>query len=608
MCGIAGIISLNNKKLDVSVIKDMTDIIQHRGPDSYGEYSNSTRSVVLGHRRLSIIDLSDSGKQPMEFYDLIITYNGEIYNYIELRVELTSLGYFFKTNTDTEVIIAAYKEWGTNCVNKFNGMWAFAIYDKPAEIVFCSRDRYGIKPFYYTLFNDNFYFASEIKCFTTIPGWKSKLNDSRAFDYLNSGFLSHTEETLFQDVYELKGGHNCIINIQTKDIKKYFYYDSSIFQCDSEFLNQKETIKKFHDLMTDSVRIALRSDVKVGSALSGGLDSSTIVAIINKIFKEQKKENLQECISACYQKNDINIDESKYIDSLSEHTSINVHKVFPTWEKFIIDLDNMVWFQDEPIPTMSIFAQYCVFEEAKRQNIKVMLDGQGADEILAGYESFYRPYFINLFLKNPLKGIFSFLNYMIKHRQYPFRVISKFLLPKEDNMMFNDIFIKSVKPFKRPKDKSISMASNNHLKGFALHSLLRFEDRNSMAFSIESRVPFLDYRIVNMSLTLNDDFKINKGVRKYILREAFRDILPTSIYARFDKLGFPTPQERWTSENAVYVHDLFVDSIKSFPKIFSSEILRNSKKRLEERDKDFVFFVWRVINFKKWVDKFSVVV
>jgi asparagine synthase (glutamine-hydrolysing) len=373
MCGIVGIISMSNNNLDISFIKDMADIIKHRGPDSYGEYSNSIKSVLFGHRRLSIIDLSESGKQPMEFHDLVITYNGEIYNYIELRDELISLGYSFTTNTDTEIILSAYKQWGFACVNRFNGMWSFAIYDKSAEIVFCSRDRYGIKPFYYTLFNNDFYFASEIKCFTTLPNWKSKLNESRAYDFLNSGYLSHTEETLFQDVYELRGGYNYIINIETKEINKYLYYDPSVFQSDKDYLNEKETIKSFKDLMTDSIKIALRSDVKVGSALSGGLDSSIIVAVINKIFKEHKKENLQECISACYPNNEKNIDESKYIDSLSNLISINVHKVFPNWEKFLIDLDKMVWHQDEPIPTMSIFAQYCVFEEAQKQNIKVML-------------------------------------------------------------------------------------------------------------------------------------------------------------------------------------------------------------------------------------------
>jgi asparagine synthase (glutamine-hydrolysing) len=606
MCGIAGVIAIKNSLINESVVLKMTDVIKHRGPDSCGEYINTDCTVVFGHRRLSILDLSEFGSQPMEFNESVITYNGEIYNYIELRDELVKLGNSFYTNTDTEVILAAYKEWGYSCIERFNGMWAFAIYDKSKDIVFCSRDRYGIKPFYYTYFNGDFYFASEIKCFTILQDWISTLNHSKAYDFLNSGYLSHSEETLFKDVFELRGGYNYIINVKTKESNKYMYYDTSVFQSDSFFANEEQTVTKFKQLLTDAIKISLRSDVNVGSALSGGLDSSTIVAVINKLLKDEKKEGLQECISACYENNEVNVDESKYIDSLAAHTSLSVHKVFPSWDKFLDSIDKMVWFQDEPIPTMSIFAQYCVFEEAKKNNIKVMLDGQGADEILAGYESFYKPYFQTIIKKKPLHAIQSFLNYIIKHRQYPFRIIKKILNINKTKIAFKKTFLDGIQPFVRPIDSNINIASNNHIKGFALHSLLRFEDRNSMAFSIESRVPFLDYRIVNMSLLLNDEFKINKGVRKYILREAFKDILPKSIYARFDKLGFPTPQERWTLENADYVNNLFIESVKQFPQIFLEEILVGSHKKIMKKDKEFIFFVWRVINFKKWVDRFSV--
>ena len=606
MCGIAGVIAIKNSLINESVVLKMTDVIKHRGPDSCGEYINTDCTVVFGHRRLSILDLSEFGSQPMEFNESVITYNGEIYNYIELRDELVKLGNSFYTNTDTEVILAAYKEWGYSCIERFNGMWAFAIYDKSKDIVFCSRDRYGIKPFYYTYFNGDFYFASEIKCFTILQDWISTLNHSKAYDFLNSGYLSHSEETLFKDVLELRGGYNYIINVKTKESNKYMYYDTSVFQSDSFFANEEQTVTKFKQLLTDAIKISLRSDVNVGSALSGGLDSSTIVAVINKLLKDEKKEGLQECISACYENNEVNVDESKYIDSLAAHTSLSVHKVFPSWDKFLDSIDKMVWFQDEPIPTMSIFAQYCVFEEAKKNNIKVMLDGQGADEILAGYESFYKPYFQTIIKKKPLHAIQSFLNYIIKHRQYPFRIIKKILNINKTKIAFKKTFLDGIQPFVRPIDSNINIASNNHIKGFALHSLLRFEDRNSMAFSIESRVPFLDYRIVNMSLLLNDEFKINKGVRKYILREAFKDILPKSIYARFDKLGFPTPQERWTLENADYVNNLFIESVKQFPQIFLEEILVGSHKKIMKKDKEFIFFVWRVINFKKWVDRFSV--
>lgn len=606
MCGIAGIISFQSDEHLPSVVKRMTDLIAHRGPDSEGQYSAPSSQVCLGHRRLSILDLSDAGIQPMTLNQLTITYNGEVYNYIELKKELIQLGHSFKTHTDTEVILAAYAQWGASCVEKFNGMWAFVIYDAVKEQVFCSRDRYGIKPFYYTWIRHRFCFASEIKAFTTVEGWRPKMNKSRAYDFIQSGYLSHTDETLFDGVKELKGGFNILIELASEKISIYPYYDSRKITQSSAANNETETVSKFKELMSDAVRIALRSDVKVGSALSGGLDSSTIVAVANQYLRLSGKEELQECVSACYETRDKNVDESIYIDELAKEVSIKVHKVFPTWEKFMAELDRMVWHQDEPIPTMSIFAQYSVFQEAARNNIKVMLDGQGADEILAGYESFYQPYFLEKLRSSPLGFASSFINYVAKHKNYPFKALLRRLKKPVFSIDYAEGFKNTVTPFRRPTDRSIKEASDNHLQGFGLHSLLRYEDRNSMAFSIESRVPFLDYRVVKMSLELPDELKIRKGVRKFVLREAFKKDLPKMISQRYDKLGFPTPQERWTSENAEQVNELFRKAVIGLPEIFEAKMLEHSLKKLKAGEKEFVFFVWRVINLKKWIDCFKV--
>jgi asparagine synthase (glutamine-hydrolysing) len=607
MCGITGGVSLLSGFDFQPEVERMNDYIAHRGPDGKGIYIDDMHRVCFGHRRLAILDLSDLGHQPFKINDYVITYNGEVYNYLELRVELEAIGVKFFSQSDTEVILQAYIQWGDSCVNKFNGMWAFAIYNKDKNKVFCSRDRFGIKPFYYTIHRSHIYFASEIKAFLALDGWESKLNLSRANDFLTHSLISHTSETLLEGVLELRGGYNLNINLEngTYEIQQYYRYDS-IHQ-NHKGVTEKDQLIHFEFLLRDAVRISLRSDVKVGSALSGGIDSSTIVSIISEQFRVKGQEDKQECVSAVYTDLDKNIDESFFVNILAEEKQVKVHKIQPNWQHLMDNLDKMVWHQDEPIPTLSIYAQFAVFEEASNKGLIVMLDGQGADEILGGYESFYEGYFKELLRSSPFLILPSLIGYLISHKKIPFEMLFKKIFSKASQQnWFSESFSNQVKNYSRNDKKSVRGMSEDYLENFGLHSLLKFEDRNSMAFSVESRVPFLDFRVVEYALSLPTNLKIKKGIRKYILREAFKQILPKSIYSRFDKLGFPSPQERWSIENYKDITKMLNDAIKRSPQIFNLESFRDAENLIKCGDKNFIYLAWRVILFDKWSKLFKV--
>lgn len=606
MCGIAGIVSLRGNPLDKTVLQQMTEVISHRGPDGKGTLINPLASVGLGHRRLSVLDLSLRGSQPMQYGQYSITFNGEIYNYLELRDELKGHGFHFSSDTDTEVILAAYQHWGSACVTKFNGMWAFAIFDSEADIVFCSRDRFGIKPFFYYALENFLYFASEIKQFTVIKGWKAVINMNRAYDFLKENLINHTEETMFLDVYELRGGQNLLVNLKAGSFAIERYYDVEEFQ-EQGYDPAKENfeIEDFRDTLKKAVKISMRSDVKVGAALSGGIDSSIIAALTSGIVKEAG--NSIDCVSACYTGYDV--DESKYIDKIADDKTLTIHKVFPSFDDFLANMDKIVWHQDEPFSTLSIYAQYAVFKEAARQNLTVMLDGQGADEILAGYASFYKPHLAYLFEKSLIKPLKLIFDYFRLHKEHHTDLIWQHLFPKKTRSnIFTEKFIHSAQcVFIRPYENTIRECTNNMILGFGLHSLLRYEDRNSMAFSVESRVPYLDHRVVEKTLTLNNKYKIRHGVRKFILREAFKNILPRMIYKRYDKIGAATPQKSWTHEHyddfsrLLSEAEVILDGHLIKRELFTS--FKTANRALSKAD---IALAWRIILFSRWIKVFKV--
>lgn len=624
MCGIAALIS--NKKIEKTHIERMLAVIQHRGPDNVDCVYLNDGNIALGHRRLSILDLSDVGNQPMSYLSgrYWITYNGEIYNYIELRKELEFKGYRFLSNTDTEVIMAAYDCWGTECLHKFNGMWSFVIIDQVKKVAFVARDRFGVKPFYFYEDNNTIFISSEIKQLLEIPVIKVNINQQRAYDYLCWGVSDHTNETLFENIYQLRPGEAGIIELDKNFIKCdiYKWYNLKFNDFCGSF---DEAVEEFKYLFFDAVRLRLRSDVQIGSCLSGGLDSSSIVCIVNYLLKQENKEAYQKTVSAI---SDISkYDERQFINEILKSKCINGYFTLPNFDIVFENIDKITWYQDEPFGSTSIFAQWCVFDTAANNNLKVMLDGQGADEQLAGYHTFFKPRFAGLFkslqwiklveeisackkLHNygiifALKGIMAqllpdiMLNEMRKHYNNvditPDWIDLKKLQIEPQNL-FTNIGTKVT----TIRDLSISQLTCSNLQ-----RLLHYEDRNSMAHSIESRLPFLDYRLVEFVLGLPDEYKLSNGITKRVLRESMRKYMPEKVCNRMDKIGFATPEEVWIRNNSEVFRKKLSESIEISNGILNKKALLYFDNVINKKI-PFSFTIWRIINFGIWMKIFRV--
>ena len=596
MCGISGIINKNNKSVEESLIHQMTEIIAHRGPDSSGSYLY--KNIAFGHRRLSILDLSSSGHQPMKYLDdLVITYNGEIYNFIEIREELIQKGYIFDSNSDTEVILKAYHYWGKTCVNYFNGMWSFSILDIKQKIVFCSRDRFGVKPFYYIENNDLFSFGSEIS--QLLPFLPNRiLNKKVALDYLISGIEECSNETFFKDIYLLKGGHNLVFDLQTNSYEIERYYNLKLS-------DQKNTsVDDYIQELKRSITLRLRSDVKVGTCLSGGIDSSTISSFASKLY-----QNSNEKFMAIHAKSsEYKTDESEFAKIVSKIANINLNFVEPSYSDFKSNILSIIKIQQEPFGSLSIIMQYFVFKKAKELGCIVMLDGQGGDETLLGYERYYPAIVkskkgiakLKALLQSSKNSRLSLLD-TIKYQYY----FSNYKL-RLKRLKFKNSFYKSeiLNEYESEELRIISESYNdisilqkNEIESSQLPHLLKYEDRNSMANSIESRLPFLDYKLVELSLNTNNSLKIKDGWTKFILRKAAETILPKEIVWRKAKLGFNAPEKTWTKE---FENEMIKE-------IEQSEILNNfiHFKKLYFKNLD-LRTKWRLYNFSVWEKEFKV--
>ena len=659
MCGVSGVIAKNLVKID-SFVK-MNQIIKHRGPDDEGfvlfsdsEYkvlgSNDTAKetweakgiylpinkvaqttfqaqVAFGHRRLSILDLSPKGHQPMCGDDrrYWITFNGEIYNYIEIRDELIQLGYSFNTDTDTEVIINAYKQWGIDCQHKFNGMWAFAIYDTIEKSIFLSRDRFGIKPLYYWFSTEgDFYFGSEIKQFTALPGWRAVLNKERAFDYLYYALTDHTDETLFKGVYILPPG--CSFESKIKNVKSdngkitFFKWYHPVTLTTKMSFNEAKA--HFLEKFKDSIKLHLRADVPLGSALSGGLDSSSIVSYINILLKQQGKSELQKTFSSC--SHDERFDERKWMEEVVKETKVDGHYVYPKGEDIFSLTDKLIWHMDEPYQSQSAFLGYHVFQEAKKNNVIVLLNGQGADEYLSGYANFRILRHKRLLkalkiikLKNELGSVskvISILNLFLKDA-IPSTYRNKLAFYNSKNKAFDKIvrIKKLVKEKKHPYD-TMSYDNRNHvviskhqLFNEPLQKYLRWEDRNSMAHSIEARVPFLDYRLVEFVHSLPLEYLDAPNLSKRILVEAMKGILPEKVRNRKDKKGFITPEQQWfTIDFKNEFLKLFQDNINYAKGLIDENEAKSYLTQMQKGMIPFDYSYWHIILFCIWMKTFNV--
>jgi asparagine synthase (glutamine-hydrolysing) len=408
MCGISGVVRKDNQRVERRVLEGMNNLVAHRGPDDEGSFY--TNNIALGHRRLAILDLTEAGHQPMSFKErLTIVYNGEVYNYRELKSELEQEGYVFRSTTDTEVILAAYDHWGEACVERFNGMWSFCIYDSTKEVLFCSRDRFGIKPFYYMNGEDKFAFGSEIK---QLLGFLPDrfLNVERAMDYLVAGFHDHTEQTFFEGVLQLRPAHNLTYNLRTHQVKIRKYYEIAV---DPELSTKNfDAAKELYEKeLVRAVEYRLRSDVKVGTCLSGGLDSSAVSTLASSRYHTLSNRRFQ-AIHA--KSSEAASDESHYANLVGEAAQIDLQIIEPSSGEFRTLLREVVRLQEEPFGSPSVFMQYFVMRQAKASGCKVMLDGQGGDETLLGYEKYYPAVYLHLLRT---RGLWFALGQLLKSRR-----------------------------------------------------------------------------------------------------------------------------------------------------------------------------------------------
>lgn len=563
MCGITGIISRTDQEPDKELLRQMNDIIAHRGPDGEGFYHEGR--VSLAHRRLSIIDLSDDGKQPMQYGDRYqLVYNGEIYNYIELREELSSLGYTFQSKTDSEVIPAAYDAWGVGCLNRFNGMWSFALYDRSNSTVFMSRDRFGIKPFYYVDNESMFAFGSEIKQLLLTLGDEIYADRDILVESMLTHVDNHTDRTYFEQVKSLLPGHYMLFDVRSSRYTLNRYYT---LETNPEIASMTldEATKAFRDLFESSVTLRLRSDVTVGTCLSGGLDSSAVTAYSADAYKTRSGQPF----TGIHAKSIDSIsDESEYALQVSDHLGLNMSVVEPGTKDFIEHIDEVMYTQEEPFGSPSQFMGYFVFEKAKQSGCTVMLNGQGGDEILLGYERYFTSILANQTpagfvraLKNRRKHSNQSLSQLLMYYLYfrsasirSRRLISKSYLKDDIKRSFDFAYLKqSAKTFAKVREMQ-----KFEITVLQLPHLLRYEDKNSMRHSVETRLPFLDFRVVEFALSIHHEFKIRDGWTKYILRSILKGMLPDAVVWRKSKFGFESPERIWLGA----IRDQMIDAIR----------------------------------------------
>lgn len=589
MCGIAGIFSRGGLGELAEALHRATEVAAHRGPDGRGLAFLSScgngaapplilrkgpngaaigpYDLGLGHRRLAIIDLTDDGLQPMPSADQRrwIVFNGEIYNYIELREELQESGCVFHSRTDTEVILHAYERWGRDCVQRFNGMWSFAIVDLDRGIIFCSRDRLGIKPFHYIVDDRRFAFGSEIKQLLEFPFVPRRVNQRAVGEFLLYAATDYCEETFFEGVKKLLQGHNLIFDLSSGQLRIERYYNPRLAV--NHDLTPREAAASFRDLFTDSVRLRLRSDVEVGSCLSGGIDSSSIVCLVNRELLAQDKSSIQRTFTSHFDEDEAN--ELEYAQEIIRATGVRSHVIQPTPQGLLDDLDRIVWHQDEPFASTSIFAQWSVYKLAREHGVKVMLDGQAADEMLGGYASLRSTFYAELAAKrrtillawerwrhlalDPAQGsgvvrrIVRALGFGATAEGTAGTAVP--ISPLRDSVAAelngHSRYLESQRVTCFPDEESF----NNLLYRLAfvnnLQSLFRYQDRNSMAFGVEGRVPFADYRLVEFIFSMPSTVKIRRGYTKRPLRDAMAGILPDRVRWRVSKLGFATPERSW---------------------------------------------------------------
>jgi asparagine synthase (glutamine-hydrolysing) len=563
MCGIAGIISASSTQYDKQDVQKMISCLSHRGPDDEAIWQNKDGNVILGHRRLAIIDRSSAAAQPMHYLDrYTIIHNGEIYNYKELKEQLSARGYNFRSQSDTEVILASYDCWKEECLQHFDGMFAFAIWDEQEKTLFAARDRFGEKPFYHNYDGNTFCFASEIKAFRQI-GLSKSYNGNFLLQYFANGFTQDATDpsaTFDQHIKKLPVRHYLKFSAPNSVLSITPYYD---LDKTSHHIPAEEAIEKFRSLFFTSVSRRLRSDAEVGTSLSGGLDSSSVVAAIHHL---KQTGTVQKAFTASFP--GFKKDETNFASLVAIQFSLQHFITSPTSAELVTDLEKFLAQHDEPVSSASVYAQYKVYELAKKHGVKVVLDGQGADEVLAGYSKYIHWYLQELyasgktellkkemlaFQQNDSVFVFNFKNKLAAKLPgwAAIQLEKKATKAQKQHPHLSPDFINEYlekHSIQKPIVKSLNDILYFDVFGGNLEELLRYADRNAMAHGVEVRLPFLNHELVEFAFSLPSTFKFHNGYSKYTLRQSMDDLLPKEITWRKDKVGFEPPQQQWMQD------------------------------------------------------------
>jgi asparagine synthase (glutamine-hydrolysing) len=639
LCGIAGSVTVQAGAELGRLAPTLLRRLEHRGPDDYGWLTLFRESVRLGrgepgpgpvetlllHRRLSILDLSTAGWQPMGMPDgrFYLVFNGEIYNYLELRAELELLGHVFRSHSDTEVLLHAFAEWDWQVLPRLVGMFAFAILDVKNRMLFLARDFFGIKPLYYTSSPDRFSFASEIKALLELPGVKRRVNPQRLFEYLRFGRTDHGNGTLFADILQLPAAHFLEVPLDRPGAVRLTRY-WSLNRDERIDLSLEEATRRLRDLFLDSVRLHLRSDVAVGAALSGGIDSSAIVTAMRQV------EPRLQIHTFSYVAEDPALSEERWVGIAGSRAGAVLHMVQPKPHELVADLDRLIYLQDEPFGSTSIYAQHRVFQLAREAGITVMLDGQGADELLGGYRIYLAARLASLlrqgrwveavrFLRRAsrLPGTGGLWRVLLQAgglllppavRALAKRCAGEELMPAWLNARwFHERGVAVLFPPRSGERDILREQLCQTLLETSLPMLLRYEDRNSMAYSIESRVPFLTAPLVSFTLGLPEEYIIAPdGTSKNVFRRAMRGIVPDAVLDRRDKVGFATPEQGWLSTLRPWVEEtLSCEAARRIPALDGPGMEREWQAVYQGRRR-FDFRLWRWLNLIRWADHFAV--
>jgi asparagine synthase (glutamine-hydrolysing) len=640
MCGIGGFTLMPPGPIKSEWLRTFLQDLAHRGPDDSGWVSwnrgtcRQGREVeqdlmgeaLLMHRRLSILDLSEGGHQPMGTPDerYWITFNGEIYNYVELREELKALGHTFRTHSDTEVLLTAFTQWGAQSFTRLVGMFAFVILDVQTRRLIFVRDFFGIKPLYYAFWQEGIAFASEIKPLLELPGVRREVNPQRLYDYLSSGMTDYGVDTLFANVKQLPAAHYMELSLDDpKAINAVRYWDVDVNQgADVSF---EDAALHLRELFLESVRLHLRSDVPVGAALSGGIDSSSIVSAMRSFDPKL------DIHAFSYVAEDPRLSEERWIDLVGREAQVKIHKVYFNPGDLIANLDSLIEFQGEPFVSTSVYAQRRVFQCAREAGIKVMLDGQGADELLGGYPGYKIAAISSLLSQGRwLKAMKLWGHASSRPTDTLRRVmpgVLSFCLPRKFKILLRKLFRKDTVPAwlnaswfydhhiqgqgtdlnYAGKKEVLKYMQYNSLTHTSLPQLLHYEDRNSMTFSIESRVPFLTPALARFLFSLPEDFVIAAdGTSKAVFRRAMRGIVPDAILDRRDKLGFPTPEQRWLTSSRTWVESILASEAAHQIPAVHIDAIRRGWEGIRSENGQYHSAVWRWINLILWSQKFNV--